>query len=96
MRARVLIVDDQPANVRVMAEALSDTYEIFFANADGSNITRATYLNSFTVFPTWSPDGTTIAFRSDVSGTQAVYKMALDSDVVTLLRSPGNAPDWNP
>jgi diguanylate cyclase (GGDEF)-like protein len=27
----VLIVDDQPANVRVMAEALSDTYEIFFA-----------------------------------------------------------------
>jgi diguanylate cyclase (GGDEF)-like protein len=46
MRARVLIVDDQPANVRVMAEALSDTYEIFFATsgakaleiAAGSNI----------------------------------------------------------
>src|SRR5436305_461474 len=33
MRARVLIVDDQPANVRVMAEALSDTYEIFFATS---------------------------------------------------------------
>jgi diguanylate cyclase (GGDEF)-like protein len=31
VRPRVLVVDDQPANVRVMAEALSDTYEIFFA-----------------------------------------------------------------
>jgi diguanylate cyclase (GGDEF)-like protein len=29
----VLIVDDQPANVRVMAEALSDAYEIFFATS---------------------------------------------------------------
>lgn len=33
MKPRVLIVDDQPANVRVMAEALSDLYEIFFATS---------------------------------------------------------------
>ncbi len=33
MKPRVLIVDDQPANVRVMAEALNDEYEIFFATS---------------------------------------------------------------
>ncbi len=33
MKPRVLIVDDQPANVRVMAEALSDLYETFFATS---------------------------------------------------------------
>jgi len=30
-RPRLLIVDDQPANIRVMAEALRDSYELFFA-----------------------------------------------------------------
>ena len=33
MRSRVLIVDDQPANVRVIAKALNDEYEIFFATS---------------------------------------------------------------
>lgn len=33
MKPRLLVVDDQPANVRVMAEALSDDYEIFFATS---------------------------------------------------------------
>jgi len=32
-RQRLLIVDDQPANVRVMAEALRDRYELFFATS---------------------------------------------------------------
>jgi TolB protein len=77
----------------------STTYasEIFTANANGTGIMRQTYLKSYTFFPTWSPDGTTIAFRSDVSGIQSVYKMVLGSNVApTLLHSPGNAPDWNP
>jgi Tol biopolymer transport system component len=52
-------------------------------------------LESYTLFPTWSPDGTTIAFRSDVSGTPSVYKMVLGSKA-TLLHSLANAPDWNP
>jgi Tol biopolymer transport system component len=74
--------------------------EIFTANADGSGITRQTFLESYTLFPTWSPDGTTVAFRSDVSGTPSVYKMVLGSspakNVITRLYSDGNAPDWNP
>jgi diguanylate cyclase (GGDEF)-like protein len=34
-RHRLLIVDDQPANIRVMAEALRDRYDLFFAT-DGA------------------------------------------------------------
>src|SRR5437763_17091457 len=32
-RQRVLIVDDQPANIRVMAEVLRNDYELFFATS---------------------------------------------------------------
>jgi diguanylate cyclase (GGDEF)-like protein len=32
-RQRLLIVDDQPANVRVMAEALRDRYDLYFATS---------------------------------------------------------------
>ena len=72
--------------------------EIFIANADGTGITRMTFLKSYTLFPTWSPDLTTptIAFRSDVSGTASVYKMVLGSNAATLLHSLANDPDWNP
>jgi TolB protein len=74
----------------------STAEEIFIANADGTGITRVTYLKSLTIFPTWSPDGTTVAFRSDVSGTPSVYEMVLGSNVATVLHSLANAPDWNP
>jgi Tol biopolymer transport system component len=73
--------------------------EIYVANADGSNILRLTYLNAGglgTLFPTWAPDSTAIAFRSDLSGTAAIYKMAFATGATTLVRQPGNAPDWAP
>jgi Tol biopolymer transport system component len=85
----------------VTTEGVTNTAnEIFTANADGTGITRQTFLESYTLFPTWSPDGTAIAFRSDVSGRPSVYKMVLGrspaKNKITLLYSDGNAPDWNP
>ena len=32
-RGRILVVDDQPANIRVLAQALGDTYEVRFATS---------------------------------------------------------------
>ncbi len=65
--------------------------EIFLANPDGTGLTRETYLNGGTVSPTWSPDGSTLAFRSGNS----VYKMPLGGDTLTLLHACVT-PDWNP
>jgi len=70
----------------------STAEEIFVASPDGSNIRQVTSLNSFSDFPTWSPDGTALAFRNG----QSIYTMVLSSDTANLLHSPGNHPDWNP
>lgn len=41
MKPRLLIVDDQPANIRVMAEALRDRYELLFATSGAKAIEMA-------------------------------------------------------
>ena len=40
VRRGVLIVDDQPANVRVLAEALRDRYELYFATSGAAALER--------------------------------------------------------
>jgi Tol biopolymer transport system component len=71
-------------------------YEICTANLDGSGKTPVTNLKSLSGYPTWSPDGTQLVFRSDVSGTTSLYKTTLGSGTVTLLYSGGNLPNWAP
>jgi Tol biopolymer transport system component len=66
--------------------------EILLATPDLSVVTRLTHLDSFSNFPTWSPDGSTLAFNSGNS----ICTMPLGSSTVTLLHTPGTQPDWNP
>jgi TolB protein len=92
-----LIAFAGPVTVTETTTSTTTAEEIFIANADGTGTPQqVTYLNSFTIFPTWSPDGTTIAFRSDFSGTASVYSMVLGSNEAKLLHPLANAPDWNP
>jgi Tol biopolymer transport system component len=70
--------------------------EIFVANPDGTGITRLTDYKNYSAFPAWSPDGSTLVFRSDFSGASSLYTMPLATGVVTLLRLNANAPDWAP
>lgn len=75
----------------------SATYqEIFLANADGTGMTQITRSNSNSYFPSWSPDGTSLAFANDAGGTVSIYNLVLGNNVATLLNSGSNNPDWNP
>lgn len=65
------------------------------ANADGSAITTVVAAGGF-ARPTWSPDGTTIAFgsrscRTCVSSLRAVR---LDGSSTTLIFANGHSPSW--
>ena len=47
------------------AETRRSGYELFTAQADGTDLTRLTHLEGDAVNPDWSPDGTNIVFELD-------------------------------
>ena len=68
-------------------------------NADGSDPTNLTNDSASDAGPTWSPDGSRIAFRSRRDGNAEIYVMGADgSDPTRLTNNP--APDsgatWSP
>lgn len=71
-------------------------WEIFTADADGSNIVDITNSRSRDLWPTWSPDGSKIAFQSSREWRgDSIYTMSADGSNVKCLTG-GFSPAWSP
>jgi TolB protein len=92
--------DSAPARVRLAGRiAFSHEGDVWTMRADGSGRVRLTTHPDLDFDPTWSPDGTRIAFRSHRDGDEEVYVMNADGSGQRNLT--GNAttdysPAWSP
>jgi Tol biopolymer transport system component len=70
--------------------ALYEDYDIFVADADGSNLTRITDTPVYDAEATVSRDGEWVVFTSARDGDLDIYKMRIDgSEVTRLTDTPG-------
>ena len=70
-------------------------------NADGTNPTRLTNNPRLDCCPSWSPDGTKIAFARNIGvGNSEIYVMNADdgSGQTNITNNPNDdvGPDWGP
>ena len=72
--------------------------EVYLLSADGTTVTNLTNNPSSDDDPAWSPDGETIAFTSNRTGSWQIYVMNADGSGQTQLTSGSfaNAPAWSP
>lgn len=92
----------RPIMQRLMAEgipALAELSDLFMMNADGSGVRRLTTDPAVDSSPSWSPDGTSIAFQSTSDGKAALFVLDLDTGSerrVTPSNSIDQMPAWIP
>ena len=70
--------------------------EIFVMNADGTQVRQLTDNDAWEAFPTWSPDGTRIAFSSPSSSGNylEIFVMNADGTDVYSTGQEGGSPSW--
>jgi Tol biopolymer transport system component len=78
--------------------AFSRGNRIWVMNSDGSGLTQLTFGPRFDVRPSWSPDGTKIAFEANDGSGWDIWVMNADGSAPTKLTNTTGAfaPDWSP
>jgi TolB protein len=77
---------------RIVFDNFDDVWTI---DADGTDLTRLTHSPWPEFDPSWSPDGTQIAFRSERSGEPEIWLMNADGKGQRRLTA-GLSPVWSP
>jgi Tol biopolymer transport system component len=79
---------------------IGNGFEIYVINADGSSSVRLTSNSTSDAGPSWSPDGTRIAFTAQRDGLPLVYVMNADgTNQFNLTQSTtldSSDPEWSP
>src|SRR5262249_6715652 len=77
----------------------SGNWEIYTMKADGTGLTNLTQNAATHEYPTWSPDGTQIAFTTNRDGNREIYVMNADGTGLTNLTqnaADDSDPVWSP
>jgi Tol biopolymer transport system component len=69
--------------------------DVWTINADGTGLTQLTDSPAYEFDPSWSPDGTRIAFRTERSGETEIWLMNADGTDEHRLTA-GLSPAWSP
>jgi len=89
--------DIPPGWIVFTGSARYDGVNIYRVRPDGSDLQRVTTGRGEDYFPVWSPDGQSIAFYSEETGSDEVFVVNADgSDQHQVSQGGGYGPSWSP
>jgi len=98
--SRIAFVRDQAPSFTCGIPCWTTSYDIHLVNADGTGLVRLHEDGAEWFPPSWSPDGTSLAYSwmpATTTGPAELHvRSLLTGAVTTLVRDVGDAVDWGP
>jgi Tol biopolymer transport system component len=84
--------------IRYNPETQTDSEALYLMSSHGTEVKRLTPEFFFDGAPTWSPDGTRIAFaaRRDADEASVIFVMNADGSGLNVVREEAGVPAWSP